>query len=100
MKTITRKLKQVASGIGIASLFLVAGMAMGGPVMVPMSGNDAVQSVAKTCVPENALATPEAQPPVATTKAAASRAMRMPYFSFGNLLPRASVLSNVISARP
>ena len=48
MSVLKRKLKQVSSGMGIAALFLMAGMAAGGPVEIPGK----VRADTIVCAPE------------------------------------------------
>lgn len=93
MSVLKRKLKQVSSGMGIAALFLMAGMAAGGPVEIPGK----VRADTIVCAPETTApqARTEAEPEN-DTRLAARTAMRMPYFSFGNLLPRSAALINTV----
>lgn len=92
MSVLKRKLKQVASGLSIAALFLAAGIAIGGPTISPercaVAQADAAMAPEVEAVPQ---AEQNDEP-----RLAASAAMRMPYFSFGKLLPRTSVLVNAL----
>jgi len=91
MKTIRQKLKQVASGMGLAGIFLLAGMAMGGPVEL-LSTTNVVPANVEVCAPD-AASVGAAVEQATDARAAVRSAMRMPYFSFGRMLPRASILS-------
>jgi hypothetical protein len=92
MSELKRKLKQVASGLSIAAMFLAAGIAIGGPVVAPEKRAIAQVDAGAATEIETA---PQAEQSD-SGRLAVSSAMRMPYFSFGKLLPRASVLSNTV----
>ncbi len=91
MSVLKRKLKQVASGLAVAALFLAAGIAVGGPAPL---GASAVAQADAAVAPEIEAAPRANQNDEA--RLAASAAMRMPYFSFGRLLPRTAVLANIV----
>jgi hypothetical protein len=92
MSVLKRKLKQVASGLSIAALFLAAGIAIGGPEIAPEKRAMAQVDAVMASEIETAPRTEQNE----SGRLAVSSAMRMPYFSFGKLLPRASVLSNTV----